>query len=389
MKRSALRKSLTFAVAALALALALSYALWPAPAAVDTARVTRGPLQVTIDEDGEIRAHDRYVITAPITGRLLRVELHEGDQIRAGQVIAVLVPVPMTPGERTAQQARVDAAAAIFREAQARAAHARADYEQARRNLDRGEALLSSGAMSRQEVEQMRTMFASSNSDLAAARARETSAAADVRVAMANLKALEAGQPVEVRAPTNTVLLRIEQQSERVVLAGAALMLLADPSHYELVVDVLSADAVKVSPGMRVSVVEWGGPLAISATVRTVGPGAFTKVSALGVEEQRVHIVADLVDPPGRLNDGYRVQGRIVIWDRPDVLKVPIGALYRCGDNWCAFVVKNGKAAQRTIQIGQRNAEEAQILDGLQNDDTVVVYPPTTLGDGMNVRPMK
>ena len=205
---------------------------------------------------------------------------------------------------------------------------------------------------------------------------------------MAKLKALEAGQPVDVRAPTNTVLLRIEQQSERVVLAGAALMLLADPSRYELVVDVLSTDAVKISPGMRVSVVEWGGPLAVNATVRTVGPGAFTKVSALGVEEQRVHIVADLVDPPGRLNDGYRVQGRIVIWEQPDVLKLPIGALFRCGGNWCTFIVKSGKAVQRIIQIGQRNAEEAQVLDGLQDHDTVVVYPPTTLSDSMSVRPL-
>ncbi|MCO5414822.1 MULTISPECIES: efflux RND transporter periplasmic adaptor subunit [Ralstonia] len=389
MKRGALRKSLTLAGAALALAVALTYALWPVPAAVDTGRVTRGPLQITIDEDGEIRAHDRYVITAPITGRLLRVELHEGDQIKGGQVIAVLVPVPMTPGERASQRARVDAAEAIFREAQARAAHARADYEQARRNLDRGETLLSSGAMSRQEVEQMRTMSASSASDLTAARARETSAAADVRVAMANLKALEAGQPVEVRAPVNSVLLRIEQQSERVVLAGAALMVLADPSRYELVVDVLSTDAVKISPGMRVSVVEWGGPLAVNATVRTVGPGAFTKVSALGVEEQRVHIVSDLVNPPGRLSDGFRVQGRVIIWDQPDVLKLPIGALFRCSDHWCAFIVRNGKAVQRIIQIGQRNAEEAQILDGLEDHDTVVTYPPTTLSDGMSVRPLK
>ncbi|WP_296225811.1 efflux RND transporter periplasmic adaptor subunit [Ralstonia sp. UBA689] len=389
MKRGALSKSLAVTTTVLALAAVLTYAFWPTPVDVDTGLVTRGPLQVTIDEDGEIRAHDRYVITAPITGRLLRVDLHEGDRIQAGQVIAIFVPVPMTPGESAGQRARVDAAEAVFREAQARAAHARADYEQARRDLDRGEKLLNSGALSRQEVEQMRTTVASGASDFAAARARETSAAADVRVAMANLKALEAGQPVEVRAPTDTVLLRIEQQSERVVLAGTPVMLLADPSRYELVVDVLSTDAVKISPGMRVSMVEWGGPLAMNATVRTVGPGAFTKVSALGVEEQRVHVVADLVDPPGKLNDGYRVQGRVVIWDRPDVLRLPIGALFRCGERWCAFVVENGRVVRRSIQIGQRNSEEAQVLDGLRDHETVVLYPPTTLGDNMKVRPRK
>lgn len=389
MKRGAIKKSFFITIAVLALALVLTYAFWPKPTIVDTALVTRGPLQVTIDEDGEIRAHDRYVITAPITGRLLRVELREGDRIKTGQVIAVLVPVPMAPGERAGQRARVDAAEAIYREAQARAAHARADYEQARRDLDRSEKLLNSGAISKQEVEQMRTTMASGASDLAAARARETSAAADVRVATANLKALEAGQPVEIRAPVDTVLLRIEQQSERVVLAGTPVMLLADPSRFEVIVDVLSTDAVKISPGMHVSVEDWGGPAPINATVRVVGPGAFTKVSALGVEEQRVHVVADLVDPPGRLSDGYRVQGRIVIWDRPDVLRLPIGALFRCGEHWCAFAIENGRAAQRVIQIGQRNSEQAQVVDGLRDHETVVIYPPGTLGDNAKVLPRR
>lgn len=387
MRGAAVRKAFVVSAVVLAVALTLTYAFWPKPTIVDTAVVTRGPLQVTVDEDGEIRAHDRYVITAPITGRLLRVNLREGDRLKAGQVIAVLVPVPMTPGERSGQRARVDAAEAVYREAQARAAHARADLDQVRRDLDRSEKLLSSGAISRQEVEQTRTSLASSASDLAAARARETSAAADVRVATANLQALEAGQPVEIRAPVDTLLLRIEQQSERVVLSGTPVMLLADPSRYEVVVDVLSTDAVKISPGMHVLIEDWGGSVPINATVRVVGPGAFTKVSALGVEEQRVNIVADLVDHPGRLNDGYRVLGRIVIWDQPDVLRLPIGALFRCGEHWCAFTVENGRAAQRIIQIGQRNAEQAQVVDGLRDHETVVVYPPGTLSDSAKVLP--
>ncbi|WKZ85453.1 efflux RND transporter periplasmic adaptor subunit [Ralstonia pickettii] len=389
MKRAAVRKAFVLSAVVLAVTLALTYAFWPKPTIVDTALVTRGPLRVTVDEDGEIRAHDRYVITAPITGRLLRVDLHEGDHLKAGQVIAVLVPVPMTPGERSGQRARVDAAEAVYREAQARAAHARADLDQVRRDLDRSEKLLSSGAISRQEVEQTRTSLASSASDLAAARAREASAAADVRVATANLQALEAGQPVEIRAPVDSLLLRIEQQSERVVLSGTPVMLLADPSRYEVVVDVLSTDAVKVSPGMQVLIEDWGGSVPINAAVRVVGPGAFTKVSALGVEEQRVNIVADLVDQPGRLNDGYRVLGRIVIWDRPDVLRLPIGALFRCGEHWCAFTVENGRAAQRIIQIGQRNAEQAQVVDGLRDHETVVVYPPGTLSDSAKVLPRR
>ncbi|AHI82496.1 efflux RND transporter periplasmic adaptor subunit [Burkholderia thailandensis] len=386
MTRAGKGQLLFFVSGALAVALALGYAFWPAPIVVDTAKVTTGPLRVTIDEDGEIRAHDRYVVTAPITGRLLRVMLREGDRVRAGEVIAVLVPVPMTPGENAQQRARVEAAEASLREAQARVAHTRADLAQARRERERGQTLVDAGAISRQSMEQLRAIEATGRNDLDAASAREKSAAAEVRAATANLEALEAGLPVKVRSPVDAVLLRVDEKSERVVPAGTAIMLLADPSRYEVVIDVLSTDAVKISPGMRVSVEDWGGTAPIDARVRVVEPGAFTKISALGVEEQRVHVVADLSAPPGRLSDGYRVQGRIVIWERMDVLSVPVGALFRCAEQWCVFEVDHGRAIRHVVQIGQRNAEAAQVLDGLQNGKTVVVYPPTTLAENTPVR---
>jgi HlyD family secretion protein len=387
MKPKHIRSASLATVATLAIALVLAAAFWPKPVVVDTARVSRGPLRVTIDEDGEIRAHDRYVVTAPITGRLLRVTMSEGDHVRAGQVIAVLVPVPMTPGESAEQRAHVESAEAAYGEALAHADHVRADLEQAHREYQRGKELIEYGGISKQGLEQLRVTEASGMSDLDAARARATSAAAEVRAAKANLKALEAGHPVEVRAPVDAELLRVDERSERVVPAGAALMVLADPSRYEVVVDVLSTDAVKVSPGMRMSVEDWGGPVPIDARVRVVEPGAFTKVSALGVEEQRVNVIADLSGPAGRLNDGYRVQGRIVIWERSDVVKLPIGSLFRCGEQWCAFTVEHERAIQHVVRVGQRNSEEAEIVDGLRANQTVIVYPPGTLTANARVLP--
>ncbi|USB85334.1 efflux RND transporter periplasmic adaptor subunit [Burkholderia cenocepacia] len=247
MTRAGKGQLLFFACGALAAVLALGYAFLPAPTAVDTAKVMSGPLRVTIDEDGEIRAHDRYVVTAPITGRLLRVTLREGDRVRAGEVIAMLVPVPMTPGESAQQRARVEAADASLREVQARVEHTRADLAQARRERERGQTLVDAGAISRQSMEQLRAIEATGRSDLDAASAREKSAAAEVRAATANLKALEAGQPVRIHAPVDAVLLRVDEKSERVVPVGTAIMTLADPARYEVVIDVLSTDAVKIS----------------------------------------------------------------------------------------------------------------------------------------------
>jgi HlyD family secretion protein len=235
-------------------------------------------------------------------------------------------------------------------------------------------------------MEQRRTTVSSATSDLVAAVARETSSAADVRAARANLEALETGQPVDVRAPVDAVVLRVDEPNERVVPAGTPVMLLADPSRYEVRIDVLSTDAVKISPGMRVSVEDWGGTAPMLARVRVVEPGAFTKVSALGVEEQRVYVIADLIGAPGRLNDGYRVQGRIVIWERADALRLPIGALFRCADDWCAFTVEQGRAKRHVVRVGQRNEDTAQVLDGLRERDSVIVYPPTVLSDGARVR---
>lgn len=379
-----------YAALALAGAGALVWAFAPTPLAVDVAEVQTGPLRVTVDEDGEARAHDRYAIAAPVAGRLMRPELHEGDEVAAGHVVAEIAPLPLSVRERDEQAARVTAAEALQREAQERVRRAQADYEQARRERERIERLVAEGFVSPQAAEQARVAEATRANELEAARYRAQSAAADVQVARAGLTAIDAarapGAVLQLRAPVAGRVLRVLEKSERVIGVGTPILVIGDPSRYEIVLDVLSTEAVKVRPGMPVLIEGWGGALPIHARVRLVEPAAFTKVSALGVEEQRVNVIADFVDSPGPLGDGYRVEGRIVIWEKADALKLPTSSLFRTAAGWAVFTVEEGRARRRSVDIGQRNALEAQILGGLAAGAVVVRHPPNRLEDGARVR---
>jgi HlyD family secretion protein len=295
------RRSL-YVIAALAVIALVTYALMPSPLRVEFAQAVRGPLQVTIDEDGEVRAHDRYVVAAPVAGRLARIALLEGDAVRAAQVVARIAPAPMSSRERDEQLARVSAAESLVREAQERAGHADADYAQARRERQRVESLVQKAFLSPQALEQARVAETTSQNEARAARFRADSAAAEARAARAGLLALQpdkAGALVDVPAPVAGSVLRVLEKSERVIAAGTPLLVVGDPARYEVVVDVLSTDAVNIRPGMRMLLTGWGRSKTLEARVRIVEPAAFTKVSALGVEEQRVNVVADFVDPPG------------------------------------------------------------------------------------------
>lgn len=378
-------KRLSYVVAALAILALLVWAFIPEPLLVETAAAARGPLQVTIDEDGEIRAHDRYVIAAPVAGRLMRIDRREGDKVAAEQIVARIAPQPLTVREREEQVARVAAAEALQREAEERLRRAQSDYEQAGRERARVERLVRENFVSPQAAEQARISETTKQNDVEATRFHARSAAADVRAARAVLRVTAASPLVEVRAPVAGAVLRINDRSERIVAAGAPLLTLGDPTRYEVVLDVLSTDAVKVTPGMTMLVENWGGGRTLRARVRVVEPGAFTKVSALGVEEQRVNIVADLIDPPGPLGDAYRVEGRIVIWEAADVLKVPASSLFRDGEGWAVFVVEEGRAHRRSVGVGQRNAVEAEIVKGLDTGSVVVRHPSNKLEEGMRV----
>ena len=383
-------RKFAYVALAAAAAAAVGYLLAPAPVEVDVAPVAEGALMVTVDEDGETRAHDRFVVGAPVAGRVARIELHEGDPVKEGQVVAQIWPLPLSARERDEQLARISAAQALSREASEQVRRAQAEHDQATRERRRVDALVKEGFVSPQAAEQAKVLEVTSANALEAARYRARSAEAELRAARAALLAI--GAPagaqaaVSLRSPVSGRVLRIPEKSERVVASGTPLLVLGDPARLEVVADVLSTDAVRVRPGMPVLLEGWGGERPLRAVVRVVEPYAFTKVSALGVEEQRVNVVADFVDPPGPLGDAYRVDARIVVWSADKVLKAPASALFRSGDGWAAFVVEGGRARRREVQVGERSARQAQILGGLKAGDLVIRYPSNEISDGIRVR---
>ncbi|HEU4835937.1 MAG TPA: HlyD family efflux transporter periplasmic adaptor subunit, partial [Pyrinomonadaceae bacterium] len=296
--------------------------LRPTPTRVDVAAVSREAMTVTVDGEGKTRVRDRYVVAAPVAGRLRRIALRRGDAVKAGQLIAQIDPLPLSPldpRQRAEAVARVNAAEDAKREIDRMVERNKATYDQARRELERSEVLVRDGYASRQELERAQTAVSTSLREYEAARSRAESAAHEVEVARAALLAgnRSQGSPaasVKVHAPTDGRVLRVVEESERVVIAGAPLVEVSNPSKLEVVIELLSTDAVKVSPGAKVFIEAWGGPEALEARVRLIEPSAFTKVSALGIEEQRVNVIADLTAPSSVLGDGYRVEGRIVVW---------------------------------------------------------------------------
>jgi HlyD family secretion protein len=382
---------IVYYLVALSIVALIVVAFLPSPIKVETARITRGPLQVTVDEEGEARAHDRFVVASPIAGRLTRVELHDGDPVLLNQLVAIINPLPIDQRERAEITARVKSAQALKQSADEAVEHALADNEQAKRDLRRAEDLVEGGVISRQSVEQARNSETISRNELEAARFKAKAAASEVDVAKAGLIAVESDQSpgasrlVTLRSPVRGRVLRVIEKSERVVTSGTPIVVVGDPRKLEIVVDLLSTDAVKVKPGAAMLLESWGGEAAIRARVRTVEPSAFTKVSALGIEEQRTNVVADFVDPPGPLGDGYRVEARIIIWEAESVLKVPSSALFRHGDGWSVFVVENGKAIRREVEIGQKSQFEAEVLNGIDEGAAVITHPTNQIADGAKV----
>jgi HlyD family secretion protein len=266
----------------------------------------------------------------------------------------------------------------------------RTEYEQARRTRERASKLAASGVISHEELEFADTAATNSSNALDAAKFRARAAAYEVQVAKAGLLALavEHGDKpriITLRSPIRGHVLRLLQQSERVVSAGTPILQVGHPSQLEIVSDVLSTEAVKVKPGGPVLIENWGGDRVLRAKVRTVESSGFTKISALGVEEQRVNVVMDFVDSPTRLGDGYRVDVRIIVWEGNDVLKVPASALFRRGQGWSVFVVENGRARARTVEIGHRNALEAELVKGVGGGEEVILHPGNQVSEGTRV----
>ena len=367
--------------------------LRPTPTRVDSARASRGPMQVTVDGEGKTRVRDRYVVATPVAGQLRRITLRRGDLVARGQVIVQIDPLPLAPldpRQRAEAIARVSAAEDAKREVDRLIERSKAIYDQARRDCERCELLVRSGDVPRQELERAQTAVTTSFRDYEAALSKAESAAHEVEAAAAALLAAKESQrpavpAVKVQSPVNGKVLRVLEESERVVVAGAPLLELSSPAKLEVVIELLSTDAVKISPGALLLIEGWGGPEVLEARVRLIEPSAFTKVSALGIEEQRVNVVADLTTPSTALGDGYRVEGRIVVWQADDVLKVPVSSLFRRGESWSLFVVENGEARLRDVEVGQRTSFEAEIKAGLEAGAEVIVHPSNRITDGTRV----
>lgn len=361
--------------------------LRPSRVPVETALVSRGPLRVTVDDEGTTRVRERFTITAPVAGRLERIEVREGATIAANQVVARIAPLPLDVQSRRLAEARLASAVALERESATRVAQTKAAADQAERAAARRRALLEIGGVSRESVEQYELEAGLRAEAAEAAVAAHDAARADVAAARAALVGADArALPlVAVRAPAGGRVLRVPDRSGRVVAAGAPLLEIGDARALEVVVPVLSSDAVKVLPGACAELLEWGGDRPLEGTVREVEPSAFTRVSALGIEEQRVNVVIDVTAPPPALGDNYRVEARIVVWEAEDVLLVPSSALGQEAGEWIAFVVRDGRAERRAVRIGERNGLEAQVLDGLAEGEEVVLFPSDLVRDGVRV----
>ena len=368
----------------------------PNPVDVEVADVSRGPLVVTVDEDGQTRVIDRYLISAPIAGNLGRIELDAGDAIEAGQVLARLVPLPpplLDARSRAEAQARVDAALAARAQAQAAVNRARVALDFAEKEAARARAVVKQGGLALSDAERAFSEERRSKEDLRSANFGGRVAEHQVELARFAFLRLsgksEDGEHMEIVSPVDGQVLNILQQSEGVVLAGTPVIELGDPAALEIVIDVLSQDATRIRPGATAEIVRWGGKRPLRAHVRVVEPSAFTKLSALGVEEQRVNVIIDLDEPRevwSTLGDGYRVEARISIWEDDDVLRVPASAVFRHEEEWATFVVENGEAVIRRVQLGETNGLETEVVSGVEEGETVIAYPSDSVRDGVSVR---
>lgn len=381
------KKAIYFLIGFLIIVFFLYYSLRTKPVVVEAGIVVEGPLSITIDEQGETRTHDRFIISTPVAGRLLRNELHDGDDVKEGEAVAFIDPLPLSAREQLELTSRVQAAEALKKEAEQRVAQLQAANEQSRRERQRAESLAKEGLISPQQLEQSRIAEVTSQKDLEATRFKARAAASELAVTRAGLIALNPvqGSLVKLLSPVSGKVLRIVEKSEKVVDQGTILLIIGNPRQLEVIVDVLSADAVKIRQGVPVTISDWGGEENLKGRVRTVEPFAFTKVSALGIEEQRVNVVVDLADRPESLGDGYRVECQIEIWAKPRVVKVPTSALFREGEEWKVFAVESNKARIRGVRMGHKNSSAAEVLSGISAGTRVILHPSNELEDGIPV----
>lgn len=383
--------------AGMVLAGLLAWAFAPRPIAVEVATASVGPYEQSIAEDARTRLRDRYVITAPLAGRLARVSLREGDAVAAGDTVATLTPAlsPMLD-ERTRreQDTRVEVAEAIVQRADANVQRARVGLELARAELRRSEQLAREKFVAPAKVESDQLSVQAAQKDLDATLQGRHVAGHELETARAALLATRSpsgqGAGFPLRSPVAGRVLKVAQPSETTVTLGAPVLEVGDISQLEIVTELLTTDAVQTQVGAPVRIERWGSPGVLEGRVRRIEPAAFTKVSALGIEEQRVNVLIDITSPASSwraLGDGYRVGVRIVTVAQPSVLRVPVSAVFPLpGEGMGVFVVSEGRARLAPVEIGGRNGSEAWVLGGIQAGAKVIVYPHSALRDGSRVK---
>ncbi|MEZ6087017.1 MAG: HlyD family efflux transporter periplasmic adaptor subunit [Pirellulaceae bacterium] len=393
-------KSLIWSIVVLALGTMVLVSMFPEPVAVQAAVATVGSLRVSVQEDGKTRIREKYTVSAPVSGRLSRIELNPGDFITEQTLLAVILPSDpafLDKRSRAEAQARLQAAQAALSRAQSRVEQARIEAKLSETKLERAEKLLPSSAMSQHEYDIVKS------ESLAATQAIET-AEFDVEIAKFEVKMTQAAldqfseesanegvEPFEIHSPIYGRVLRVFEESATVVTVGTPLIEVGDPKNLEIEIDVLSTDAVRIDDGAAVTIDHWGGDRPLRGSVRVVEPGAFTKVSSLGVEEQRVNVIADFNEPAERieaLGDGYRVEASITVTEIDRALTVPNSCLFRHDRRWHVLAIVDGKAVLRDVKTGIQNDERSQILEGLVEGTLVIQYPDDQIQPGDRVRVM-
>jgi HlyD family secretion protein len=393
------KKKLLFAVAAALLVALLAYAVRPKPLPVQVAAVSRGSFRQTVEDDAKARVRERYTVSAPAAGSLARVDLHAGDAVETGTVLARLFPLVsplLDPRLRKVAVERLASAREAHEQAVAAESRAGTAAALARTNLERTRSLVSKQAVAPLQLEQADAESRMRQSELDSMHFAERVAAHAVEEARAELESFGgkagAGEQIKLTSPVRGRVLHVFRESAGVVSAGEPLIEVGDPALLEVVVQVLSQDAVALRAGMPATLGHWGGEGEIRGHVRRVEPAAFTHISALGVEEQRVNVVLDLDEPAAGgalLSDGFALEARILTWSGNDVVQIPTSALFRQGDGWAVFLVQGGKATVRKVTVGHRGPLSTEVLEGASVGDLVIAHPAPTLSPGTRVTPFE
>lgn len=383
---------------ALAVVAGIGYGFMPRPVAVELATAHQGSLAVTVDEEGKTRVRERYVVAAPVAGQARRITLKVGHAVTAGQVVAMIDPAPsasLDPRSRAQAVARVEATQASLKMARENARSAAAEARLAEQELARAESLAREKFLSQAAVDQARARLQAGQATRQAAEYAAQVARHEVdaaRAALMQASALARGgsaETLKVVAPVAGHVLAVPHESEGAVQPGQALVEIGNPQSLEVMVEVLSTAAVKIKAGAKVLLDRWGGEQTLEGRVRVVEPAGFTKVSALGVEEQRVRVIVDISSPEEQwrsLGDGYRVEAGFVLWQGDGLLLIPTSALFKHQEGWAVFAAEAGRARLKPVKIGQRNGLAAQVLEGLKAGDRVIAHPDDKIADGVKVK---